>query len=196
MNILTLENYEAEFLQYCKQFYESDDRNREWFNPNLAWSIPNRYKKYPLWTFLVENGGQMIAMSCIQTHMFPEGCARLLTRTYYNPNYRRKNMNYERDSDTPATLMLDPQLEWAKQNNVSNLFFSVEFQRRRGSLIELAKKLNNKYNKHNEWKVLDGLYQTYPKDEDPASWQVVCSNQYSLPLKSISIQKWKEKYDR
>jgi hypothetical protein len=72
----------------------------------------------------------------------------------------------------------------------------VEFQRRRGTLALLAEKLNNKYKKQNEWKVLEGLYQTYPQDDDPASWQVICSNNYSLPLKSISIHKWKENYDR
>ncbi len=195
MKLLTLENYEPEFLEYCKQFYESDDRNRDWFNPDLTYSIVNKYKEYPLWTFLVEDDNEMIAMSCIQTHYFPEGTARLLTRTYYNPNYRRRHMVYEKESDTPATLMIEPQLEWAKQNNYKNLFFSVEFLRRRATLVLLAKKLNNKY-KHNEWKVLDDLYQTYPNDKDYKSWQVVCSNRFCLPLKSISIQKWKENYDR
>ena len=99
MKILTLNNYESEFLQYCKKFYQSNDRNRDWFNPNLKWSIPNRYKKYPLWTFLLEDNNEMIAMSCVQTHMFPKNCARLLTRTYYNNQYRRKNMKYEKDSE-------------------------------------------------------------------------------------------------
>ena len=47
----------------------------------------------------------------------------------------------------PATLMIGTQLEWAKENNIDNLFFSVEFLRRRGTLEQLAKKLNNKYNK-------------------------------------------------
>ena len=196
MKILTLENYEPQFLEYCKQFYASNDRNRDWFNPDLPYSVVNRYKQYPLWTFLVEDDESLIAMSCVQTHFFPQGCARLLTRTYYCPQYRRRHFVYEREAETPATRMIGTQLDWAKENKIDNLFFSVEFQRRRATIEQLAKKLNNKYNKVSEWKVLDGLYQTYPSDDDPASWQVVCSNQYSLPLKSISIQKWKEKYDR
>ena len=67
--------------------------------------------------------------------------------------------------------------------------------RRRATLVQLAKKLNNKY-KHNDWRVLDDLYQTYPSDEDPASWQVIWTNQDDLPLKKISIQEWKDNYDR
>jgi hypothetical protein len=195
MKLQTLENYESQFLEYCKQFYASNDRNKDWFNPDLPYSVVNRYKMYPLWTFLTEDDDSLIAMSCVQTHFFPENCARLLTRTYYHPDYRRKHFVYEREDETPATRMIDPQLEWAKQNNITNLFFSVEFIRRRSSLEQLAKKLNNKY-KQNDWKVLDGLYQTYPSDDDLRSWQVVCSNQYSLPLKSISLEKWKETYGR
>ena len=195
MKILTLDNYEPQFLDYCKQFYESNDRNRDWFNPDLDYSVVNRYKKYPYWTFLVEDDESLIAMSCIQTHFFPQGCARLFTRTYYCPQYRRRHFVYERESETPATRMIGPQLDWAKENKIENLFFSVEFLRRRATIVQLAKKLNNKYG-YNTWKVLDGLYQTYPNDDDPKSWQVVCSNQDSLPLKNISIQKWKENYDR
>ena len=44
MKILTLENYEAEFLQYCKKFYANDDRNREWFNPKLHGVYPTDIK--------------------------------------------------------------------------------------------------------------------------------------------------------
>lgn len=195
MKILTLENYEQQFLEYCKQFYASNDRNRDWFNPDLPYSVVNRYKNYPLWTFLVEDDESLIAMSCVQTHFFPDNCARLLTRTYYRPEYRRKHFVYERQSETPATIMIDQQLQWAKQNNIKHLFFSVEFLRRRATLLQLAKKLNNKY-KHNDWRVLDDLYQTYPSDDDPASWQVICTNQDDLPLKKISIQEWKDNYDR
>lgn len=195
MKLQTLENYESQFLEYCKQFYASNDRNKDWFNPDLPYSVVNRYKMYPLWTFLTEDDDSLIAMSCVQTHFFPKNCARLLTRTYYHPDYRRRHFVYEKEDETPATRMIDPQLEWAKQNNIKNLFFSVEFIRRRSSLEQLAKKLNNKY-KQNDWKVLDGLYQTYPNDDDLRSWQVVCTNQYSLPLKSISLEKWKETYGR
>ena len=139
MKIVTLENYEPQFLEYCKQFYASNDRNRDWFNPDLPHSIVNRYKQYPLWTFLVEDDESLIAMSCVQTHFFPEGCARLLTRTYYCPQYRRRHFVYEREAETPATRMIGPQLDWAKENKIDNLFFSVEFLRRRATIEQLAK---------------------------------------------------------
>lgn len=194
MKILNLENYEEEFLNICKKFYNSNDRNREWFNPDLPWSVVNRYKQYPYWTFLLDEDNKFIAMSCIQTHFFPNNCARLLTRTFYNPEVRRSHFAYEINEKTPAMYMFKDQLAWAYSQRIENLFLSVEYLRRKKSIDKFVSKINDTYNC--SWSVLDDLYQTYPKDDDPYSWQVVAANTLNLPLKKITIDKWKDEYDR
>jgi len=186
MQILHLKEYEKNFFNYCKQFYNGN-RKKDWFDPNLPYSIVNRYKQYPHWTFLVNNDKNLVAFSSIQTHFFPENCVRVLTRTFYHPTYRRKTLDYETKRTTPAMLMLEDQLKWISDNLVvDHLFFSVEYLRRKSSLMKLAQKLNNKYNM--DWKVLDKLYQTYPNNFDKNSWQVVCAHSNSMelfPLKSM-----------
>lgn len=192
MKILTLEEYEEEFLNLCKIFFKLNDRNKDWFNPSLSWSIVNRYKQYPYWTFLLDNDNNFIAMSCVQTHFFPKNCARLLTRTFYNPSSRKCSLAYEKNIKTPAMYMFESHLKWAQQQNIQNLFLSVEYLRRKSSIIKFIEKINNTY--MCKWNVLDNLYQTYPADDDPLSWQVVASNTNNLPLNSITINEWKQKY--
>lgn len=194
MKIQTIDTYKEKFLQYCKTFYLLDDRNRDWFNPVLSHSIQNSYQKYPYWCFLTADNNDLIAMSCIQTHNYPSNVARVLTRTYYHPKHRRNHLAYEKDGVTPAMIMLNNQLDWLHKNtDIDIFFFSVEYLRRKQSLKNLAKKLNNKY-QHN-WKVLDNLYQTFPDDTNKFSWQTVCSNTDKLPLKQIIVEEWKQKYE-
>ena len=197
MKIQTLETYESQFLNYCKTFYLLNDKNRNWFDVTLPHSIPKSYKKYPYWSFLTDDNNELVAMSCIQTHFYPEKTARILTRTYYHPRYRRNHLAYEKTKDTPAMLMLQNQLEWLETNtDIDTYFFSVEYLRRKGSLVSLAAKLNNKYS-HN-WNVLDDLYQTFPDEKNKFSWQTVCvysKTNKNLSLKSISVDEWKKRYD-
>ena len=61
MKVVTLEQYEEKFLKYCNEFYNLNDRNRNWFDPNNPGSIPNSYKKYPLWTFLLDDFENLVA---------------------------------------------------------------------------------------------------------------------------------------
>lgn len=194
MKIVGITEYEDQFLELCKEFYNSNDRNRDWFNPDLKWSVRNSYWRFPHWTFLLDDQDQFVAMSAVQTHNFPAGCARILTRTYYAPDYRRKHVRYEHSEMTPAMYMFKDQIDWAAENQVENLFFSVEYLRRKSTIKKLTEKIKTKYNE--TWTVLDNLYQTYPVDDDPNSWQVICSNKTSLPMKNISVEQWKKTYDR
>lgn len=198
MKILTLNDYEEQFLDLCLEFYKSNDRNKDWFNPDIKWSVYNTYKQFPLWTFLLDDNDKFIAMSAVQTHKFPQGCARVLTRTYYGPEARRHHMSYEKSgksSDmTPAMYMLKAQLDWADTQNLPHLFFSVEYLRRKATITKLAEKIQDKYQQR--WYVQNNLFQTYPQDSDPASWQVICTNTPTIPMKNISIDEWKQRYDR
>lgn len=193
MKIVTLDEYKDEFLDHCKKFYKLNDRNKEWFNPSNPSSIPNSYAKYPLWTFLLNDNNDLISLSCVQTHHFPKNCARFLTRTFYNPKFRRKHLKYEKEEKTPAMYMLEAQLEKIK---CEHRFISVEFIRRRNSLVELAKKLNDKYN--SSWVVLNDLYHTYPDSDDPHSWQPVCvlQTKSKFPLRHIPQSEWESIYGR
>ena len=196
MKILHLDSYEDRFLDYSKKFFKDKGKKAEWFDPSLSHSLVNRYRQYPHWSFLVDDNEELIAFSCIQTHFYPMYCARVLTRTFYHPQYRRHTLNYETDTKTPAMYMLEDQTNWIKENlTIDHLFFSVEHLRRKSSLIKLANKLNHKYNTH--WTVLDDLYQTYHVDEK-TSWQIICVNSTNLKdfrLKHITVDEWKEKYD-
>jgi hypothetical protein len=194
MRIVGISEYEDQFLELCRQFYDSNDRNKDWFNPDLKWSIRNTYWRFPHWSFLLDDQDQFIAMSAVQTHNFTDNCARILTRTYYSENARRKHISYETSGMTPAMYMFKDQLDWTKQAGIDNLFFSVEYMRRKATIKKLTEKIKTKYNE--TWTVLDNLYQTYPVDDDPDSWQVVCANNPSLPLKNMSVEQWKKIYDR
>jgi hypothetical protein len=195
MKVVGLDEYKGKFLEQCQLFYNTNDRNKDWFNPSVKHSIPNAYMRYPHWTFLLDSNDIFVAMSCVQTHFFPSKCARVLTRTFYQPEYRRHHLSYEKDGKTPAMFMLEKQIEWIDKNtDIQTLFFSVEYLRRKSSMQRLANKLNAKY-LHN-WQVADELYQTYPVDEK-ASWQSVCiwdRGGVGLPMNKISVEEWGKMY--
>ena len=199
MRIKTLKEYESKFLAYCNHAWRtSTDRNKDWFNPELPWSVQNRYKEYPHWSFLVTPDDQLIAFSCIQTHFFEPDCARVLTRTYYGPNYRRTTMRYEDDIKTPAVWMLEDQVAWASKNlDIKHLFFSLEFPNRRGTMRRLAKKINNLYG--HQWEVLEDMYQTCPDPDNGSCWQNCCVfslEDREFPLPYITVKEWRKRYGR
>jgi hypothetical protein len=199
LQIKTLNNYENQFLNYCRYAWKtSTDRNRDWFDPSLPWSIPNRYKEYPYWSFLVDDNENFIAFSCIQTHFFELDCARVLTRTYYNPQYRRTNMRYEEFVKTPAVYMLEAQYQWAVENlDIKHLFFSLEFPNRRGTMRRLSKKINKLYG--HQWEVLEDMYQTCPDPDNSSCWQNCCVlslEDREFPLPYITVKEWRKRYGR
>ena len=185
MRILTLEELGIrKFLRLLDECSELDNgKNPDWFDKTRPWSLYHRYRLYSNWTLLFDDT-EFIAMSCIQTYGFPPKVARVLTRTFYNPKYRRIHLQYESNKKTPAMLMLEKQLEVL--HDYDHIFFSVEFLYRRPTIVQLAQKLNHFYN-HN-WIVLDGLYQTY-KEDKPGAWQSCCVMsrvESSFPLDHIT----------
>ena len=122
MEVLTLQQFgEDRFLQelnrFSKQNFIGDNRNRDWFL-----RIPQIYKtRFKEWFFLVDNN-ELIAFATIQE--FYPGCYRLLTRTYYNPVYRRTHLAYEHNRKTPAMYLLDKQLEYL--TDYKTLFISTQ----------------------------------------------------------------------
>ena len=107
MQVLRLKQFgEQRFLDnlesLSKENFIGDKRNKDWFT-----RLPEIYKtRFVEWFFLVEDDN-LIAFSTIQE--FYSNCFRVLTRTYYNPKYRRRHMAYEHNEKTPAMYMLEKQ---------------------------------------------------------------------------------------
>ena len=107
MEVITLQQFgEQRFLDELKIFeqqnYTGDVRNRDWFS-----RIPEIYKtRFIEWFFLVDNN-ILTAFATIQE--FYPGCFRLLTRTYYNPEYRRSHLYYDKVAKTPAMHLIEAQ---------------------------------------------------------------------------------------
>jgi hypothetical protein len=181
MEVVTLEKFgEERFLQELKIFSEQnfngDKRNRDWFS-----RIPQIYKKrFKEWFFLIDKD-QLIAFATIQE--FYPGCYRLLTRTYYNPIYRRKHLAYERNYKTPAMYLLDSQLDYLK--DYKTLFISMQDISRRKVLTNVMNKINS------NWSLHPNMVQTCQEVNDANCWQNVIFTGDEIKLPSITIDEWK-----
>lgn len=183
MKILTLSELgEDRFLNELQKFklmnFCGDQRNKQWFD-----RIPQIYKKrFKEWFFLVNND-DIVAFSTIQ-EFYPR-CFRLLTRTYYNPKYRRKNLLYD-NTTTPAVYMFDSQLKYLQDFNYDTLFISMQDLKRRNALENFRKKLGN------EWLLCADMIQTCNETEDKNCWQNVIYTGKNLNLSAITIDQWKK----
>ena len=181
MEVLTLQQFgEDRFLQelnrFSKQNFIGDSRNRDWFL-----RIPQIYKtRFKEWFFLVDNN-ELIAFATIQE--FYPGCYRLLTRTYYNPVYRRTHLAYEHNRKTPAMYLLDKQLEYL--TDYRTLFISTQDISRRKVLIKVMNKIGT------SWKLHPNMVQTCQEVKDKNCWQNVIFTGLELELPSITIDEWK-----
>jgi hypothetical protein len=197
--ILSLDQYEDKFLFYITKFYKELSRKDDikWFNPNNNWALQKTYKKYLDWTFIVTDDPkeELIAFGAVQDFSTKHvKCARVMTRLYINPKYRTKSLGYDMNHKTPSNYIVKHQVsKWADVND--HLFFSVEYMHRRANIIKLANKLNNFWG-HN-WYINQNLFKTYNKEEKGA-WQSLCLQSYSdrtIPLQSITIEEWRQKYE-
>jgi len=185
MKVVTLEEFgEERFLQQLKLFseqnFKGDSRNRDWFD-----RLPQIYKKrFVEWFFLVDNS-ELIAFATIQ--QFYPLCFRLLTRTYYNPDYRRKHLAYEHNQKTPAMYLLDAQLEYVK--DYDTLFISMQDLNRRRSLKKVMTKIGN------GWKMHPEMVQTCNEVNDTNCWQNIIYKGNPISLPSITIADWKKMKD-
>lgn len=181
MKIITLENFtEERFLRELENFKNnkciSDQRNADWFD-----RIPQIYKsRFEEWFFLVDEDDSLVAFATIQK--FYDKCYRLLTRTYYNPLYRRKHILYEKNVKTPAMYILDAQLEFLQ--DYDTLFISMQDLKRRPALKKVKDKIGN------GWKLHPKMIQTCNEIDSKNCWQNVIFIGQELKLPSISISEW------
>ena len=87
--LLSLKNYEDQFLYYINKFSKELTRHDDikWFDTNTNWCLQKTYKNYLDWTFVVTDDyeEELIAFAAVQD--FGNDVARILTRLYYNPKY-------------------------------------------------------------------------------------------------------------
>ena len=182
MKVITLHEFgEDRFLKELKTFSEQnfsgDNRNRDWFL-----RIPQIYKtRFKEWFFLVNNN-ELIAFATIQE--FYSGCYRLLTRTYYNPAYRRTHLAYEHNKKTPAMYLLDKQIEYLTDYKI--LFISMQDINRRKVLTKVMNKIGGR------WKLHPNMVQTCQEVADKNCWQNIIFTGESINLPNITINEWKK----
>jgi hypothetical protein len=165
----------AELSRFKKLSYAGDVRNKDWFD-----RIPEIYKtRFVEWFFLVDNNN-LIAFATIQE--FYPGCFRLLTRTYYNPEYRRSHLHYDFNDKTPAIYLIEAQLDYLK--NYDTVFISMQDLKRRSALIRLIRKLGNGWTMHPD------MIRTCGEDSTNC-WQNICVLGNEIQLPSITIEEWK-----
>lgn len=180
MEVITLQQFgEQRFLTALKMFeqqnYAGDARNRDWFT-----RIPEIYKtRFTEWFFLVDNQ-DLIAFATIQE--FYPGCFRLLTRTYYNPRYRRSHLHYDKNAKTPAMHLVEAQENYL--TNYKTVFISMQDLKRRPALERVRKKLGDK------WQLHPNMVRTCNEDNSNC-WQSIIYLGESIQLPSISITNWK-----
>ena len=180
MKVVTLQEFgEENFLSKLKYFeglnFAGDKRNRDWFK-----RLPEIYKtRFPEWFFLLDDN-ELVAFSTIQE--FGSKCFRVLTRTYYNPKYRRKHSAYERTQKTPAMWMLDTQLEYL--SDYDTIFISMQDIHRRKMLQQLQTKLGA------DWILHPNMVQTCKEPQDKNCWQNIIYKGNTPNLPSITIEEW------
>jgi hypothetical protein len=179
MKVLTLAEFgETNFLKCLEEFrdqnFSGDIRNKDWFS-----RLPEIYKtRFKEWFFLV-NKTELIAFATIQ-EFYPK-CYRLLTRTYYNPKYRRTHLHYNTSEKTPAIYLLEAQIAYL--TDFDTIFISMQDLKRRNALIRLMKKINAKWQLHPE------MVKTCGEDSSNC-WQSVIYLGKDLELPGINISEW------
>lgn len=172
MNFIQLINHQMMFNQ--------SDRNKDWFADLLK-----EWTDYETWT-LVYHEHNLVAFSAIQTHKFPDGYARLLTRTFYVPEIRRtfiSNPNVLRPSGVMAKHQYGRMFGHKR-------FVSMEYvpngAKRRAALERVM-------NKTLGFKLLSRMYQTFKgEDQDWRQWQSIATDipESEFDLPSISQEEY------
>lgn len=175
-----------EFIAQIQEFSKLNDTNSDWFDCNNKSSIINTIDEYLHWTITVDTNEKVIAFAAIDSNRFKKyNCIRLMSRTFYHPDIRRKNIRYEYHNDTaPVMVMLQKQIKYLTDRK-ETLIMTMEKAVHRGNLKQFFKKCNRLL-KH-DWRLLPGMYQTTVN-----SWQNLgVYGDRSINIPNMSIDEWK-----
>lgn len=188
--VLTLQEYGIDnFWTELKRIREEnkiyDRRNIEWFD-----ILPDTFMQYPEWFFLFDID-KPVAFATIQKYY--EGCYRMLTRTYIYRDYRRFVSPKSDKSNTSPTMRLLPyQLDYIK--GYDSAFISMQHLSRRPAIQRFANKLE--YSTNLDWNMAPNMMLTCAEDYGKDCWQSIIYNGNKPKLPEITIEEWKQRYDR
>ncbi len=175
-----------EFIAQIQEFSKLDDNNSNWFKRSNNSSIINTLDNYLHWTITLDSSDKVIAFAAIDSNRFKKhNCIRLMSRTFYHPEIRRKNIRYEYNNDTaPVIIMLQKQLKYV-ENYKETLIMTMEKAVHRGNLKQFFKKCNRLLN--HDWRLLPGMYQTTAN-----SWQNLgVYGDRAVTIPNMSVDEWK-----
>ncbi len=187
MKLISLEDIgKAEFISQIQHYNKFNDKNSSWFNKSNKSNIINTLEQYSYWTIMVNADKKVMAFAGVDEIKFKKyNCIRLMSRTFYHPDIRRKTIRYEYENiKAPVMIMLQEQMKFVA-NKPETLIITMEKLTHRGNLEQFFKKCNRLLG-HN-WKLLPELYQTTPN-----SWQnlgVYGNKEVNLP--NMDIEKWR-----
>lgn len=187
--VLTLKEYGLDnFWTELKRIREEnklyDQRNIEWFD-----ILPDTFMQYPEWFFLFDDD-KPVAFSTVQK--FYDQCYRVLTRTYIYRDYRRFT-NPKKDTFLSPTMRLLPyQLEYLQ--GYETAFVSMQHLSRRPAIERFAVKME--YRTDKKWELAPNMMLTCAEDWGKDCWQSIIYNGNKPNLPEITIDEWKERYDR
>jgi hypothetical protein len=175
-----------EFISQIEEFSKLNDTNSDWFKRDNKSSIINTINEYLHWTIIVDSKDKVIAFAAIDSNRFKKyNCIRLMSRTFYHPDIRRKNIRYEYNNGTaPVMLMLQKQIKYLIDRK-ETFIMTMEKAVHRGNLEQFFKKCNRLL-KH-DWRLLPGMYQTTVN-----SWQNLgVYGDRAVTIPNMSVDEWK-----
>lgn len=168
-------------------------------------NICEEFNKFDSFELLLNDDRQIVAFSGMYNNgSFPDNCARICNRTYYNPDFRSKARRVRWSED----YFVPYEIDQAKQLGYEYVFISIELFLRRRALIDIIKYLEKNYSW--KWKLENRMFNTCRQHNDNGDYiglnpshkcyQNVCYTQlvdkplkpFSLP--SISIDEYNKVY--
>ena len=170
------------FIENMKSSYQG--RGSNWFK-----ELDGNLDKWPYWTIITNKDNEdIVAFSAVQTHNFPKDIVRVFSRYFIAPKYRqlsgwagyRRALKHQTKSGYGhqfSVMFFKDQMKYITENlDPSYVIFSKELSHRRFLVKYIASNINKECG--TKFKVLPGLYQTYPgAPDDPGQWQVVAAHQ-------------------
>lgn len=189
--VITLEEYgyekfRNELKRIGKENKTYDKRNIDWFD-----TLPDTFLDYDEWFFLFD-GNKPAAFSTIQKYY--NGCYRLLTRTYIYRDYRIFMNPRKADLDNPTmTMRLLPH----QLNHIdcyTSAFVSMQSISRRPAISRYSSRMQA--HTKLDWNLAPNMMLTCDKDYGKDCWQNIIYNGKKPDLQEMTIEEWKDKWQK
>lgn len=186
------------FFELIKEIKKTTNKDRLWSNYK---ELDKQLNHYLSFTLLVR-GHDIVGFSGMHCNPYTGGEVRVLSRLYYSPEIRVKNLKGWTLPGVAVRYMLPIQLDKAKKLQKNFVFLSFQGMNRRLFCEKLAGVLRCQSGE--EWSLLDGMYNTVRPlpgggiNMDASAWQNIVAlklnknSQFTLP--HMSCEDWKKKY--